>query len=82
MVELNTHRKDIDNIDDQIMALLDKRFSLSSKIGAQKAKAKRDVLDTNREQFILNKTLKYSHSPEIDEIYRHIMEISKNIQRK
>ena len=82
MVELNLHRKEIDEIDDQIMELLDKRFALSDKIGALKNKAKKDVLDTNREKNILEKTFKYSHFPEIGDVYRHIMEVSKKLQRK
>lgn len=82
MVEINLHRKDIDNIDDQIMELLDKRFAITDQIGKVKSKAKKDVLDTNREQFILEKTSKYSHSPEIGEVYKHIMEVSKTLQRK
>lgn len=82
MVEINLHRKDIDIIDDQIMDLLDKRFTLSGKIGTLKNQVKKQVLDANREQKILEKTLKYSHSPEIGEVYKYIMEVSKNLQRK
>ena len=72
----------IDKIDDKIMSLLDERFSLSAKIGKIKAHTKTNILDTNRENIILDKTSKYSHYPEIDTIYKVIMEKSKSIQRK
>ncbi len=72
----------IDTLDDEIMALLEKRFTLSVKIGNEKTHAKIHVLDTKRESLILEKTSKYSHSPEIEVVYKTIMEESKLLQRK
>jgi len=72
----------IDSLDDKIMSLLSDRFLLSIKIGKVKAHAKTTVLDTKRELFILDKTSKYSHSPEIDAIYKLIMDKSKSLQRE
>ena len=72
----------IDTLDDEIMSLLDKRFTVSIKIGNIKALSKTAVLDTKREEHILNKTSKHSHSPEIDIVYKTIMNESKNLQRK
>ena len=72
----------INELDNNIMSMLDKRFDLSLEIGKIKAHAKTNVLDTKRENIILNKTSKYSHSPEIGVIYKIIMEESKSLQRK
>ncbi len=72
----------IDDLDGKIMDLLSQRFSLSKKIGKIKILSKSNVLDTKREHIILNKISKYSHSPEIDIIYKTIMEVSKSLQRK
>ena len=72
----------IDKIDQKLMPLLEDRFSLSIKIGKEKSRAKTTVLDTKREDLILGKTSKYSHSPEIGIVYKTIMSESKTIQRK
>jgi chorismate mutase len=82
MDKIENLRELIDVLDDELMALLDQRFSLSLKIGNAKTHAKIKVLDTKRETTILEKTHKYSHSPEIGVVYKKIMEESKLLQRK
>ena len=72
----------IDELDNNIMSMLDKRFNLSNEIGNIKAHAKTAVLDTKRETTILDKISKYSHSKEIGVVYKIIMEESKSLQRK
>lgn len=72
----------IDSLDDKIMTLLSDRFTLSIKIGKVKSHAKTTILDTKRESQVLDKTSKYSHSPEIGIIYKIIMEESKSLQRE
>lgn len=82
MDPLNPLRNQIDVLDEQIMDLLNQRFDLALKIGAIKATINKDVLDESREQTILSKTTKYSHSPQIDVVYKTIMKASKSLQRK
>lgn len=82
MDQINNLRNKIDELDNEIMSLLDERFALSIKIGKLKELAKTDVLDIKRENSILDKTSNYSHSPEIDVVYKTIMEKSKSLQRK
>lgn len=82
MDKINKLRKQIDKIDDEIMSLLDKRFNISNQIGQLKKESNTTVLDSNREQVIFDKTSKYSHSPELIEIYKTIMNESKKLQRK
>ena len=82
MDKIDDLRKLIDVIDDEIMTILDERFNLSKKIGNLKILTKTTVLDTKRENIILDKTSKYSHSPEIGIVYKTIMEASKSLQRK
>lgn len=72
----------IDEIDQDLMLLLEERFSLSVQIGILKSHTKTSILDVKREDAILEKVVKYSHSPEIDTVYRTIMRESKSIQRK
>ncbi len=82
MDKIEDLRLSINTIDDEIMALLDKRLSLSVRIGNLKALSNTAVLDTKRENIILDKTSNYSHSPEIGIVYKTIMETSKSLQRK
>jgi chorismate mutase len=82
MDKLLVKRSKIDEIDNMIMQLLDDRFQLSTEIGDIKRQQSTPVLDSNREQVVLNKTSKYSHSPQIGSVYMCIMEQSKLLQRK
>ena len=82
MDKIDKLRQDIDSLDNEIMELLDKRFNLTNQIGTIKKQDKRIVLDSKREQLILDKTSKYSHSPQIINIYKTIMDESKSLQRK
>lgn len=82
MDSLKALRDVIDEVDDQIMSLLNKRFDISNKIGSVKSNSKKDILDIKREEYVLNKIKKYSHSPQIELVYRVIMSESKNIQRR
>jgi chorismate mutase len=82
MDKIDNLRNLIDTLDEEIMSLLDERYDLSVKIGNLKTQTKTNVLDTKRESYILDKTSKYSHSPEIGIVYKIIMEESKSLQRK
>lgn len=75
-------RAEIDEIDDKVMELLSKRYEISDQIGIIKSNSKVDVLDSKREEHVLNKTKKHSHSPQLELVYRTIMHESKNIQRR
>jgi len=79
IVELRTK---IDDIDDQIMSLLSQRYDLSEQIGTIKSNSKINILDTNREEYILKKIGNYNHSQQLELIYSTIMSESKNIQRR
>lgn len=82
MATIDDLRKEIDEIDDQLMNLLEKRFDLTYQIGIEKNKIKRTILDTKREEIIINKISKYSHSPQIESVYMTVMAESKKAQRK
>ena len=48
-------REQIDNLDNEIIRLLDARFDCSKAIGEEKKKLNAQVLDSSREQKILDK---------------------------
>ena len=78
-------RKQIDALDNEIIALLDARFDLSYAIGEEKKKTQKQVLDSSREQVILDKVASLSaeeHTQYIQEIYKKIMEQSRAYQGK
>lgn len=75
-------RNRIDEIDNEIMKLLSERYEISDEIGAIKSNSKVQILDQKRESYVLNKTKKHSHSPQLELVYRTIMSESKNIQRR
>lgn len=75
-------RLEIDKLDNQIMDLLEKRFEVTKQVGIEKSKQNKVILDSNREQLILDKTSKYSHSPQINKVYKYMMNISKNQQKE
>lgn len=64
------------------MNLLDQRYALSTKIGEIKQSSKTAILDSKREDDIINKISKYSHYPQIKQVYQTIMKESKALQRK
>jgi chorismate mutase len=83
--DLETFRYNIDDIDNKIMELLVKRFSISSKIGEMKTINKLTINDPNREEEIINRlskdyigALDYN---QIASIFSPIYSISKQIQK-
>lgn len=82
MDPMKTYRQDIDAIDDQIMDLLDRRYAIVDAVGQHKQSVKRQVVDPEREANILAKTTKYSHSPQIRQVYQTILLESHQLQRK
>jgi len=80
--DLDIIRRRIDMIDWEIIQLLNQRMEIS----VRSRKLKRQVLDPDREQQILENVRKYSHSLVrsglSEALYRQIMEESKNVQKK
>lgn len=82
MANLDNMRQLIDEIDDQIMDLLEKRFQIVDDVTSYKKETKTAILDIKREQTIIDKTFNYSHFPQIGVIYKCILKESKAMQRK
>lgn len=76
-------RKEVDNIDDELIKLLEKRFEITKKIGEYKALQQIEVLDKNREYEILKKIKnnKLEYEDEIIEIFECLM-LNSKIQQK
>lgn len=76
-------RKEIDAVDDELVALLKARFDLSRAIGEEKKKLNRPVYDAEREEALLLR-LEEAAAPyggEVRVLYERIMELSRKLQR-
>ncbi len=81
-MELEEYRKQIDEIDENIENLLDKRLKLCKEIGDYKKENNLEVLDQNREDAILSKidNSNLEHKEAIKEIYKEIFDEGKKVQ--
>jgi len=78
MDDLSKMRIEIDEIDNQLMRLLERRYQLSKIIGVHKKKNNVQVLDLKREHEILNHARSFSE--EIYHVFFKIIEESKKLQ--
>lgn len=81
---LTNARKKIDRIDQEIVTLLEKRMSAVSEVTAYKAETKKAVLDTSREEAVLQKVSDLvkdeNYRETIVETFKDIMKQSRNYQ--
>ena len=80
-------RKSIDQIDDQISKLLAERFKLAHDVGEYKQQKALPVLQSGREQEIIEKIKKISaasgvDSVPIEKVYETILSESRKIQQE
>ncbi len=80
--ELEVIRQDIDAIDAELTELLLKRMECVIKVAKVKAEYQLPVLNSNREQQVLNKVIEKSGDlgSYNAEVFKKIMEVSKDYQ--
>ena len=85
MKSLNELRKNIDEIDREIIELFEKRMDVAREIGRYKKQHDLPVFDPEREKKLIEKNSNYVQNPNYRESYRHLlllmMEESKKIQK-
>ncbi|WP_196805744.1 DUF815 domain-containing protein [Butyrivibrio sp. WCD2001] len=83
-MDLNELRSDIDKIDSELIALFEKRMTVSEKIADYKIQAKKSIFDKDRENLKLEKVKSLATSDEnrepTGELFEKIMEISRKRQ--
>lgn len=87
MDTLESYRKEIDAIDEQLLSLLKKRLNIAEKIGMYKKEKNIDVLDKSREHEIIEKLsnkAKEHDLPEalLKEIWQLLFEEAYRVERK
>lgn len=77
-------RLQIDQIDDEILSLLAKRLRLASEIGKIKNQTQQSVIDSDREQEILERLSQKGElsKDQIAMIYRSIFSLTQQIQEE
>ena len=84
--DLQRLRLEIDNLDNEILRLLNKRMLLVEKIAAFKNKAGRDAMDLNREQAIFRRLASQNEGPlawgAVKKIFGEILAASRDIQSR
>lgn len=86
MNELTEARARIEEIDKEMAALFEKRMKCSENIAAYKSRNGIPILDTGREQELLERNEKYVENTDLWPYYRQfmqtVMDISKQYQHK
>jgi chorismate mutase/prephenate dehydratase len=83
-MELESNRKKIDEIDQEIVKLLDRRVSVCKEIGQKKVHHQVSIFDSAREKVVLEKVASAAHQAPADDvksIYREIISMCRNVQR-
>lgn len=86
MTQLEQHRKEIDQIDQELTRLIERRFDVAKKVALYKNEQGLPVLDATREERVIKKNqdrlTQSEYNTEIAEFYIHLMAISRGIQEQ
>ncbi len=86
MINIDDLRNEIDKIDAELVALYEKRMGIVSQVAEYKRKNNISILNQSREEEVIKKNLELVKnkklSPEIEEFFRAVMNISKEYQNK
>lgn len=86
MNELEQYRDEIDQIDQQLTRLVERRFNIAKKVIAFKKENGLPVLDASREEVVIKRNQERledaAYVEDLAAFYQALMEISKNIQTR
>lgn len=84
MENLETFRKEIDEIDKQLAVLIEKRLEIVTKVGAYKKENNIPIQDIKRDKEVINNALRNINDEKYNEyikkVFNSIILISKSIQ--
>lgn len=84
--DLNIIRQEIDQVDQELVALLEKRIALVTKVAAYKRATGKAILDTSREKVVLNKVASRVQNKDFEttlvNTFADIMKNSRDYQAK
>lgn len=86
MDKLDNYRKEIDEIDEEIVNLFEKRMETVLKVAKYKKENKMEVLQSDREKIVLNKAISNlkdkKYTDDVIELFKLLMKLSKNSQKR
>lgn len=86
MTDLDNLRDEIDSIDRQITDLFEKRLDIVKKVIEYKLENNIQILDQNRENYVVKKNVKYLNNHEytsyLEDLFIEIMGMSRDLQSK
>lgn len=84
--DLNIIRQEIDQVDQELVALLEKRIALVTQVAAYKRATRKAILDTSREKVVLNKVASRVQNKDFEttlvNTFADIMKNSRDYQAK
>ena len=84
-MDIDSARVQINEIDKEIVSYLEKRFNLVLQIGKYKKESNLPVYDEEREKIVIENCIRFLNNKEyakcIEDIYKQIMESSKELQQ-
>jgi len=85
-MEISDWRRKIDELDEQIVALISKRAEAAQAIGELKKHAELPVYEPNREQAVFNHVKQVNPGPladaEMQHVYERIIDVMRTLQRR
>ncbi|PRY82318.1 chorismate mutase [Alkalibacterium olivapovliticus] len=86
MTELDKYRKEIDEIDQELTTLFEKRLETVLKVGEYKKTHDLPILDSSREEAVIQKNTERlnnkAYEQELSDFYKALMTITKETQQK
>lgn len=84
MSEIDLLRIEIDDIDQELTKLLERRLNVAKKIAEYKKEQDLSILDESREEVVIQKNIDRLDNPDyadnVREFYISLMDISKSVQ--
>ncbi len=86
MQDLKDYRRQIDQIDDQLVGLFEQRLNAILQIAAYKKAHRMSILQSDREEEVLRHAVSALENPdfaeEIEALFRSVMQVSRHLQRR
>lgn len=84
MSEIDLLRIEIDDIDQELTKLLERRLNMAKKIAEYKQEQQLPILDESREEVVIRKNIDRLDNPDyadkVHDFYTNLMNISKSVQ--
>ena len=81
-MELNELRNQIDQIDEEMAVLFEKRMKIVKQIGEYKKENNLPILDKKREEEVIEKNSKYLHDEHLIPLYKEFLITLMNLSKR